>query len=76
MTKPRPHQHKHRLHTHVDGCHFWQSVYVCSDCGDVHATGAERDFNNPDDPYSAVWMIDDCPRCQELMKGAKPREMV
>lgn len=72
---PEPHTHRWRLHTHVDGCHFWQSVYTC-ECGAVNASGAERDFHNSDDPYSAVWMVDECQRCQELMKGAKPKEMV
>jgi hypothetical protein len=72
-TKAEPHVHKWRLHTHVDGCHFFQSVYAC-ECGAVEAHGAERDFHDPDDPYSAVWMVDECKRCQELMKGAERKE--
>ena len=69
------HKHDYRLHTHIDGCHFYQSAYVCRGCGDVQMRGAERDFANPDDPYSAVWALDDCVRCQELLKGAKPKVM-
>jgi hypothetical protein len=71
----KPHVHMWRLHTHVDGCHFWQSVYTC-ECGAVEAHGGERNFLDADDPYAAVFAVDDCVRCQELLKGAKPRELV
>lgn len=72
---PEPHQHQFRLHAHIDGCHFWQSIYTCP-CGAVETRGAERDFLGDGDPYSAVWVVDECKRCQELLEGAKPRELV
>jgi NAD-dependent SIR2 family protein deacetylase len=69
------HRHQYRVHTHVDGCHFSMSTYVCATCGDVQVRGNERDFNDSADPYSMVWMLDDCPRCQELLKGATPKAL-
>jgi hypothetical protein len=72
---PTQHAHRYRLHSHIDGCHFSHSVYICA-CGHVRAEGGERNFHDADDPFSAMFAVDDCPRCQELLKGAKPREMV
>lgn len=74
MTKTKTeHEHEYRMHTHVDGCHFCQSTYVCNGCGDVQLRGHERDFHDENDPYSVAFMLDDCQRCQELMKGAEPK---
>lgn len=67
------HEHQWRMHTHVDGCHFWQSIYLCDECGAIKAVAAERNFHDPDDPYAAVWVIDACTRCQQLLKGDKPK---
>jgi hypothetical protein len=64
------HDHRWELKTHLDGCHFWGSVFVCS-CGAKRTAGGERDL--ADDPYSVIWMNDDCERCQELLAGTKPK---
>jgi hypothetical protein len=74
MTEPKApavHQHHWRMHSHIDGCHFFQTAFVCG-CGEVHYDSGERNFHDPDDPYSMVFAVDDCPRCQELLKGAAP----
>jgi hypothetical protein len=72
MTEPQApavHQHQWRLHSHIDGCHFFQTAFTCA-CGEVHYDSGERNFHDPDDPYAMVFAVDDCPRCQELVKGA------
>jgi hypothetical protein len=66
------HKHAYRLSTAVDGCHYFRNVFVCA-CGDVQVHGGERNFHAVDDPYAAVWMVDDCQRCQELWNGAEPK---
>ena len=71
MTKEK-HEHAYRLHTHVDGCHWHKSIYVC-ECGETKVIEGERDFHDPDDPYAAVWMVDGCDRCQALWLGEKPK---
>lgn len=69
------HRHEYRMYSHIDGCHFFHTTYLCI-CGDVQAKGHERDFHDEDDVYSRMFAVDECPRCQELLKGAKPKELV
>lgn len=68
------HPHRWRMHMHMDGCHWYSSVYVCVRCGSSLGTYDERDLS--EDPWSAVWMDADgegsaCLRCEELMSGAE-----
>jgi hypothetical protein len=64
------HKHAWKLALHLDGCHYYTSVYNC-ECGATLSTHDERDFAN--DPWSSAWVISDCPRCRELTHGAEPR---
>lgn len=72
-------EHRWRLVTHMDGCHWYASIYVCRDCGASIATHDERDPS--EDPYSLIWMDPgydedgqpvECKRCRELQEGAEP----
>lgn len=66
------HQHEWRMATHMDGCHWSESIYAC-DCGAMLHEYAERDIS--DDPYAYVWMDTDavdCPRCRDLLNGDTP----
>lgn len=67
------HKHNYKAHMHMDGCHWYSVAYRCDGCGDVQHRGGERNFNSPDDPYARMFAVDDCPRCQELLKGAEPK---
>jgi hypothetical protein len=62
------HQHVWHFTAHVDGCHFFLSTAGC-ECGATLTQWAERDV--AEDPYSAVWFIDGCTRCDELAAGAR-----
>lgn len=70
-------EHRWRLHMHMDGCHWYSSVYVCAHCGATIGTYDERDPSA--DPYSLIWMepsydedgnLVECKRCAELSAGA------
>jgi hypothetical protein len=64
------HGHDFELLIHLDACHYYSSVYRCA-CGMTLSTFDERDLN--DDPYSALWMEENCERCTELRAGAEPK---
>lgn len=64
------HKHDFKLHTHIDGCHFYSSVYTC-DCGEAISVYDEREFT--EDPYSFCWIDETCERCAELMNGAESK---
>ena len=68
------HEHAWKAVAHIDGCHYYSWAYKCA-CGATASTYAERDVKA--DPYSFVWMApdegNDCPRCAELIAGAKPK---
>jgi hypothetical protein len=49
------HEHKWRLVSHLDGCHYFSTSAACA-CGATLVQSAERDVK--EDPYSAVWMGD------------------
>lgn len=67
-------EHRWRMQMHLDGCHHYQSVYACLDCGAALHTYDERDVN--EDPWSLMWMSEDgegkCARCHALMGGDEP----
>lgn len=68
------HRHAWRRSMHMDGCHWYSSVYTCVRCTATVGTYDERDLS--EDPYSAIWMDADgegsaCVRCEELMSGAE-----
>ena len=68
------HAHDWRLTMHMDGCHWYASTYRC-DCGATATSRHERDVKA--DGWSAIWMGEEpCPRCDELMAGAKPEHAV
>jgi len=62
------HEHAWKLVMHLDGCHFYSSSYSC-ECGAVRVSRGERKM----DGYSAVWALEDCERCQQLLAGATPK---
>lgn len=70
------HVHQWTVVYHADSCHGYEWAYTCA-CGAARLDYAER--NLKDDPYSAIWMMDDegdepkCERCAELMAGAEPK---
>lgn len=68
------HRHTWRTSIHLDGCHNYSTGGTC-ECGAQLGVRGERSFKR--DPYSMVWaMPDECPRCRELMNGARPRHSV
>jgi hypothetical protein len=67
--KPR-HEHRFKLVTHMDGCHWYSSEYVC-DCGAGVSTYDERELAL--DPYCFMWLDENCTRCAELAGGAETK---
>ena len=65
---PDEHVHEWKLTFHLDGCHAFASHYKC-ECGAARVSSAERDFEG----YGAVWALEGCERCDELLAGAKPK---
>lgn len=73
----RQHLHEFRTTMHLDGCHFYSTAAHC-ECGATYEHYGERDPKS--DPYSMVWMeptineqgeVEECPRCEDLINGAK-----
>lgn len=64
------HEHRFMAGMHLDGCHFYETHGRC-ECGVTYRFSSERDLSNDD--YAPVWMSEDCPRCQVLIEGARPK---
>jgi hypothetical protein len=62
------HRHEFELISHIDSCHYYESVYRRA-CGTTINTFDERDFIEG----SLMWAEPGCQRCEELEAGAKPR---
>jgi hypothetical protein len=55
MATETEHEHKFKMTTHMDGCHFHETLYACTvACGQVARVMHERDPKA--DPYSLIWM--------------------
>jgi transcriptional regulator with XRE-family HTH domain len=70
-------QHTWKVVVHLDGCHTFESHYVCTECGATRLTWSERKMGGKkSEPYASVWALPDCKRCQELLAGRKRKKRV